>query len=286
MGGDPNPGDAYLPDGDATPGDDFAPGDDLTPGDDLAPGGDELEGDVDPGDHLPPGDDTEGDEDLPVACSFYGIDGAGDLWEIDPLTPSASSVGNTQIQNLTDIAIFPDGRMLAHTTKAVYQLSPSTAAATLLSAGDPALEVFSPVAADAADESTLLVGGARDVGTWDLLTGKFVSLGDFLPPGWAFAGDLAMLDEISLYATAKQSGQPDHLFYINLDTREVVDQGSLGTDKVWGLDYGCDGELYGLVTNEPLEVIRITPSQPPLVESMGTITGPATLWGAAGPAGQ
>ena len=231
----------------------------------------------------PPADeDPPEPEPTPDECLFYAIDGTSSLWKIDTHAPSATLVGDTGVESLTDIAIQPDGTIIAHTQEQFFELSRETGAATLLGQNDSAIEAFGPVAADARNDSELLVGGEHSIALLNLDTNTFTELGDVLPPDWLFAGDISMRDSASAYATAKKEGEPDHLFLIDLVSLEAEDLGSLQTDLVWGLDYGCDDRLYGLITKEPLGIMVIEPDTM-TVQHLGNVDGPSSLWGAAGP---
>jgi hypothetical protein len=245
---------------------------------------------------VPPIDECVGDEcgepdsiEVPEACMFYAIDDQSSLWTIDAIesVPVATLVGDTGIQSLTDISLHPNGKIIGHTRKEFFSLSPATGVATLLEGNQQSVEDLGPVASDALSDTEVLVGGEHAIGIMDIESKVFESYGNVLPNDWEFAGDIAVLDANHAYATAKKDEENDHLFLIDVQNRTAEDLGSLETDLVWGLDYGCDGKLYGLVSRksqstDPLRLILINPDTMDLTDR-GIITGPSKLVGAAGP---
>jgi hypothetical protein len=237
---------------------------------------------VDPPDDDDPDDPDEPDIiDPPVACMFYGVDGDGQLWVIDPIAVTASLVGPSGVSGITDIGITHDGVILAVTRRSFYRLSPSTGAATLIAA-----DVYSDkVAGDALPDGSMLIGGNRSVGKINPTTSVVTVRGDLLPSGWNFSGDLAVIDSRTAYGSGTNLFSIDHLFFIDLVTGAATNMGSLERSWVFGLDFGCDGELYGLVDGDTPELVRINLSGMSFtVDELGPVSGPASLWGAAGPA--
>src|SRR5207248_1681414 len=64
----------------------------------------------------------------PVPCQFYAIEKDGDLWAIDPSVPSATKIGNTQLQELTDITITADQQVIVIGDHSALLVDPTTAA--------------------------------------------------------------------------------------------------------------------------------------------------------------
>ncbi len=245
-----------------------------------APGGDSDPGDGDP--PLTPADADPGDVDAPVPCMFYGVDEHGTLWRIDPETVTATAVGASGIEGVTDIGITPQGAMLAVTRSSLYRLSPSTAEATLLGAD---LFGTDQVAADATPDGKLLIGGDREVAKIDPVSLEITVRGDLLPSGWMFSGDYAVIDARTAYASATNLLAIDHLFFLDLAAGTNVNLGSMGRSFVFGIDFGCDGELYGVQDGQPPHLLRLTAGSSSVsVQDLGGLEGPPSLWGATGPA--
>jgi hypothetical protein len=218
----------------------------------------------------------------PDACQFYGIDAGSNLWEIDPVNVTAHMVGPTGKSGLTDIAITPDNRIIAMTLTGGYQLDPSTGHATQIAG---AAWLTGQDALDAMPDGRLLVGGGAKLVAVDIDTGAQTTVGS-ISGGRVFSGDVASNGATGALGTAKvTSGTAnDHLVSFDIATHTVTDRGDLGYPKVYGLDYGCDGNLYGMIATSPPKLLKVNPTTG-ATTMLGTMTGgPSTLWGAAGPA--
>ena len=219
----------------------------------------------------------------PEPCQFYGIDATSALWVIDPVAITAEEVGDTGISGITDIAITSDNVIIGITETEAYQLDPNTGEATLM-ASEPWLADQN--ALDATADGKLLVGGETALISYDPATGAKSSEGT-MGGGRVFSGDIATVSASSALATAKVttgSGANDHLYRFNLSSNTSTDEGDLGFPKVFGLDVGCDGDLYGMVATNPPKLLRVD-GNTAQTTVLGTMTGgPSTLWGAAGPA--
>ncbi len=214
----------------------------------------------------------------PEPCMFYAVDSDSSLWVIDPETVSATVVGPTGIPGLTDIAITPANGLIGISFSNTYQVNPSTGAATIIDAG---AWVAGMNSLDSLPDGRLLVGGGNQMVAVDLGTGAQESWGS-LPAGW-FSGDIAAVSATRAFA-AQGSNANDQLVAFDTAAGSVETVGDLGSPQAYGLDYGCDGELYALLAAYPPRLARVdeTTGQATI---LGTFTGgPATVWGAAGPA--
>ncbi len=218
----------------------------------------------------------------PIPCHFYGIDAGSNLWDIDPVAVTATMIGPTGISAMTDIAITADNRIIGMTFTGAYEIDPITADATPLT---NAAWLFEQNALDAMLDGRLLVGGGTQLFSVDPATGQKVAEGT-MGGGKVFSGDIATVDATTALATGKPTSGTgnDHLFRFDLSSNGSTDEGDLGYPKVFGLDYGCDGLLYGMVAQNPPKLLRVNPNtaQTTLLGPMAG--GPSTLWGAAGPA--
>lgn len=219
----------------------------------------------------------------PVECQFYGIDATSQLWIIDPVAITAEVVGETGVSGITDIAITSDNRIIGITEERGYVLDAETGEATEI-ADFPWLADQN--ALDALPDGRLLVGGVTALIAVDPDTGDKTSEGT-MGGGRVFSGDIATVSAGAALATAKVtngSGANDHLYRFDLATNQSTDEGDLGFPKVFGLDVGCDGDLYGMVASNPPKLLRVNPTTAQTTV-LGTMAGgPSTLWGAAGPA--
>lgn len=219
----------------------------------------------------------------PEACKFYGIDSSSKLWLIDPVAVTATVVGATGISSMTDIAITPDDRIIGITNTKAYAIDPATGHATQI-AGSAWLAQQD--ALDALPDGRLVIGGGNALAIVDLASGAVTPAGT-MGGGYVFSGDIASTSATAVLASGKPSSGSgnDHLFKFDLSNDTSVDLGDLGAPKVYGLDYGCDGNLYGMLAQSPPKLIGVDGATA-ATSTIGAMSGgPTTLWGAAGPAG-
>lgn len=216
----------------------------------------------------------------PVPCSFYGIGSSGDLWVVDPAVPQATLVGQSMLQNTSDLAITADGKMIVITLTASYQLDPTTAQPYPYQTG---AWVQGQNSLDVTADNRMLVGGGGAL--------TFIGSGpqfDVLPFGSAsWAGDVAIVGSIAYGSALDNWEGPDHLIRIDLTTGAVAQHGQFSRPGMFGLDVACDGTLYAISqgdpdTGTPPRVFTIDPATG-AVADIGDLVGPQRLWGAAGP---
>ncbi len=219
--------------------------------------------------------------ETPLECMFYTIDRDATLWRMDVSEVTATEVGVSATPELNDVTLQADGSMMALSPDAIYDLSPETGDTALLVEGLFAVE---PVAADTLPDGSLLVGGENLLFIADLETFDVVEHEVELPAGWIFSGDLAVIDAETAYASVKKYGQDDHLYRLDLTSGAAQDLGSLEHVRVFGLDFGCDGALYGFTDAQPPQLLAIElEGGTPVVRELGALEGVSSIWGAAGP---
>lgn len=151
----------------------------------------------------------------PVPCAFYGIGSGGDLWIIDPAAVTAQLVGNSNLQNTSDLAVTADGKMIVITLTAAYQLDPTNAQAYPYNSG---AWVQGQNALDVTPDNRMLVGGGGAL--------TFLGSGpqfDVLPFGSAaWSGDVAVMGDIAYGSALDNWDGPDHLIRIDLVTGSVA----------------------------------------------------------------
>ncbi len=217
----------------------------------------------------------------PVECMFYGVDSDSSLWVIDPEQITATIVGPTGVYGLTDIAITADNRMIGIGFSSTYELDPSTGAATMISAGT---WLDQQNALDSLPDGRLLVGGGAEMKSIDVGTGDAASWGT-LPGGSSFSGDIATATGTRAYGSATGGfGQNDRMYVFDTQDGTVELVGDLGSTSVYGLDYGCDGQLYALFATYPPKLAAVNETTAATTVLGQFANGPFTLWGAAGPA--
>jgi len=216
----------------------------------------------------------------PVPCAFYGIGAGGDLWVIDPSAVTAQLVGQSNLQNTSDLAVTADGKMIVITMQAAFQLDPTTAQAYPY---NTSAWVLGQNALDVTADNRMLVGGGGSL--------KFLGAGpqfDVLPFGSAaWSGDVAVVGDIAYGSALDNWDGPDHLIRIDLVTGAVAQHGNFTAPGIYGLDVACDGSLYALTQGSPGEgilprVFRVNPATGGVTD-LGDLVGPTRLWGGAGP---
>lgn len=217
----------------------------------------------------------------PELCKFYGIDSSSNLWLIDPVAITATNIGPTGIASMTDITITPSNEIIGITNTKAYSIDPATAHSTQIAA---AAWVTGQDALDTLPDGRLAVGGGTKLSVVDLSNGQVTPAGT-MGGGRVFSGDIAApTTSVALASGKDSSGGDDHLYSFDLSNNTSTDLGSLGAPKVFGLDYGCDGQLYGMLAQSPPKLIKVNPDTGATTILGSMAGGPATLWGAAGPA--
>jgi len=255
---DPPGGDG---DGDTTGGD----GDTTTTGG----GGTTTGGD---GDGDPDGDPPPRRDGFVYAHSnrqLYRI--ATDTLEIEPVGSIRFSDG---INQMTDLAIDREGRMIGISFREVYSVDPDTAEATLLATLDRAFNGLSFVPRG---QGETLVGTALDGTVWEVNpeTGVTTELGAF-GNDIGSSGDVVGVFDLGTLATARRDDwSSDHLVRVDPQTGVATDIAELGVTNVWGLGFWND-RLFGFAETGEFIVIDAVTGETELVENTGI-----AWWGAA-----
>jgi len=199
------------------------------------------------------------------------------LWKLTLDTPELDKIGSTGVYEMTDIAFFPDGRLFGVSYTDLYTVDKTTGAATLVGSLGR-----NDVVALISDSSGHLYAGALD--------GSFLLIDpDKVPPkvtvvgnnGGALnsSGDLAFDPTTGkLYGTSKSSGN-DKLIKVNVQTGVATLIGDLQYPQAYGLAYGFDSLLYGVVLgeNDGLSNPNLGPGLVRIDTTTGTPTPLATL---------
>jgi hypothetical protein len=176
------------------------------------------------------------------------------------IAPQALLVGGLPTA-MTDIAIHPaTGQMYGCAYNTLYAIDKTTAVGIPIGLfGGPFTAV---IALEFSGTGTLFCGNgtsAGELGTVDLATGHATWVGN---TNRVFGGDLAFLGSLELLGTAKQ---PNDLRAIDPATGSATTIGTIASNgDVWGLEFDCEGTLYGatalcfLVKIDPLTAAVIT----------------------------
>jgi hypothetical protein len=156
------------------------------------------------------------------------------------------------LASLTDIARHPDGTVYGISFAALYTVDPTTGATKLLAdTGNAQLNAL-----EAAPDGTLYVAGGQTLYTIEPSTGALTTVLGY-PTGFSSSGDLAVVHDGTMFATASGATTADALLAIDLGTRQVTVVGSTGFECVYGLAAVGDA-LLGFTCSG--DVIEIDPS--------------------------
>ncbi len=211
---------------------------------------------------------------------------ASDLYEIDPNTLAISHVGAFDFDGnddqMTDIAIDKDGKMVGVSFAAVYSIDPATAKCKQLSSLGQQFNGLSYVPVDQIDQGQSgaenLVAASTDGSVWqiDPMTGKSKPLGNY-GGNWGSSGDIVAVEGLGALATLTMGGgDTDRLARIDfsaLSHANVV--GDTAANELWGLGFWGD-RVFAFSQGGQFYTIDVKTGKAHLVQSTGI-----EWWGAA-----
>ena len=212
------------------------------------------------------------------------------LYAFDPRTETVTPVGDFQdpdgnpVDNMTDLAVDRDGRMLTCSNLALFSVDPETAVATQVAVFPIDVDVrfygltFLPEGVLDADQETLV--GATNNGEYyriDPDTGVSELLGQF-SDGYVLSGDIVSVVGAGTFATVKRNDiDTDVLVDLDPRTGEVTPIGGpIGFVSLFGLGY-WRSRLYGFSSRGELVEIDVERGTGALVTDQ---TGADQFWGA------
>lgn len=211
---------------------------------------------------------------------------ADTLFEVDPdsfaITPIADFVwpDNTDITNMTDIALDEDGNMIGVTKTTVYAVDPQTAICTPL-ATFPTEEVHFVglsfvVDTSATDETEYLMGLDKDGAVYqiDPTTGATTQRGS-LGSGLKAGGDVVSVKGFGTVATVTPpDDDTDWLAQLDPGSGKATLIGDTGIKQVFGVGY-WKGQVYGFATGGEFLLIDVTTGHSTIKETSNN-----AWWGA------
>lgn len=231
------------------------------------------------------GDGDNGSTDGTTAVQTYVYAHTSSaLYRVDPDTLAITMIGaftfSTGNDQITDIAIDKNGLMIGISFGSVYQIDPSTAAATRLSSGLTGLFnglSFVPATQLGQTGDDVLVATRNADGLVfrvDPMTGGTTEIGNM--GGFSSSGDLVSVAQLGTLQTADNGIAADRLVTLEAGTFAAMPIGdTIGYDEIWGIAYWKD-KVFGFT--EGGDFITIDPATG--VGSLEQGNGPA-WWGAA-----
>ena len=180
------------------------------------------------------------------------------LYTVDASSYDLTTVGDFGgMDDMTDLAVTPDGNVYTISRTALYKVDTNTGAATQLFAGIAS----SNVALTFKDDGTLLAADqAGAVRTIDPTNGNITELGTY-GTGYDTAGDLVAIADGTMYGVSTKAptlgSTTNVLIKVNTTTAKATSVGKIGYTGVFGVAYAGGRVLAFTSTGQ---IIRIDPS--------------------------
>ena len=178
------------------------------------------------------------------------------LYQLNTTTLAAEEIGafaNTGTQSITDIAIDKNDRMLGITMDKLYEINPTTGAATMLANLDASADGFTSLSFIPVAGNDILVSANDQGGVFriDITAGSASMIGSYGmvgPDQIRSSGDLIGVQGLGIYATVDRGDIPgDYLAKIDETTwQATLAPNPTGFDKIFGLGFWA-GKFYGFV---------------------------------------
>jgi hypothetical protein len=181
------------------------------------------------------------------------------LYRVDPSSLTTTRVGGFAISDqMTDVAVTPDGRLYGVSFTSLYSINKVTGAATFIASvpgnGNNSLTFL-------ASGDLLAADGGGNLKRIDPSTGQVTPIGSY-GDGLASAGDLVGVKSGVMYGTSSttpgggSASSNNHLIRVDPTTGVATDVGPTGFADVWGLAYS-GAHVIGFTTSGA--IIRIDP---------------------------
>jgi len=240
--------------------------------DDFEPGPDQE----DPPDESDPPSDPPPSDPPPPAPTIIFVHTNNDLYVVDDQSFDLVHVGAFDIADeITDIAVTPDGRLFGISFSSLYEIDTADGQATFIAPVPGVLNVGLTFLPNGQLLATDKDGGVREVSPD---TGAVTEIGKF-GNGWGTAGDLVAVADGTMFAIGEEpdagSGDPNVLLTVDTQLGDAAYVGSLGYSNVFGAAY-AGGKVYAF--SDDGRIVRVDP-----VTGSGTLvrTHPVSFWGAA-----
>jgi hypothetical protein len=211
---------------------------------------------------------------------------ADELYSINPDTLEVALVGpfawpGGGADQMTDIALDQDGRMVGISFGSVYSIDPETAVCQFLAHLEGSfngLSFLEVPGLDGAVEELVAVALDGTLWTLDPMTGASTQRGSY-GGGLGSSGDLVYVRELGAFATVRlvdASSAFDGVARVDPATgaATLLGNGQSGFSNIWGLAY-WGSRLFGFTEGQEFVVIEVMTGTATLVE-----TSSARWWGA------
>lgn len=238
---------------------------------------------IDGGGGIVDADPNRPDRSPPPENAAVYAHSASELYRVDPDTLQVTLVAPFQwpmaADQMTDIAIDKDGRMIGISFDKVYSVDETTAICTFLANLGSQFNGLSFIPAQDIDPTgdEILVGAALDGSFIELdpNTGVTTPIGNY-GGGLTSSGDIVSVSGFGTVATVKQGGLGnDLLARIDPTTGVATVIGDTGVANIWGVGF-WGNKVFGFTSGNAFVLI-----DPTTGSSMNVETSSVSWWGAA-----
>lgn len=202
-----------------------------------------------------------------------------ELYRVDPDTLEIQLVGrfdwSSGHDEMTDIAIDRDGRMIGISYDRVYSVNSDTASTSYLADLDRDFNGLSFLPDPSQPELEILIGAAQDGSVYEIdpMTGASTPRGNY-GDGMGSSGDIVSVAGFGTAATVTMGfGGSDQLARVDSDSSADL-IGDTGVEDLWGLGFWGD-KVYGFAEDGSFVLLDVDTGEAQLIERAGV-----AWWGA------
>jgi hypothetical protein len=220
-----------------------------------------------------------GDPGSDAAVTYVFAHSDQELYRVDPDTLDIQLVGRFDWSDgqdeMTDIAIDRDGRMIGISYDRVYGVNSDTASTSYLADLDRNFNGLSFLPHPSQPEMEILIGAAQDGSVYEIdpATGASTPRGNY-GDGMGSSGDIVSVTGFGTAATVTTGwGGSDQL--VRVDSDSSADPiGDTGVEDLWGLGFWGD-KVYGFAEDGSFVLLDVDTGDAQLIERAGV-----AWWGA------
>ena len=220
-----------------------------------------------------------GDPGSDAAVTHVFAHSAQELYRVDPDTLDVQLVASFDWSGgwdeMTDIAIDRDGRMIGISYDRVYSVNSDTASTSYLADLDRNFNGLSFLPHPSQPDSEILIGAAQDGSVYEIdpASGASTPRGNY-GDGMGSSGDIVSVAGFGTAATVTTGwGGSDQLVRVDSDSSADL-IGDTGVDDLWGLGFWGD-KVYGFAEDGSFVLLDVDTGDAQLIERAGV-----AWWGA------